>query len=65
MSPPMPDPSTGASVYLAGSLVSDGGTSLAAPLVASVYALAGGVGPSLAISLPYCPMLVMVLTYVM
>ena len=47
------DPSTGASVYLAGSWYQIGGTSLAAPLVASVYALAGGVGTTLGNSLPY------------
>ena len=47
------DPSTGAAVYLAGSWYLIGGTSLAAPLVAAVFALAGGVGSTLGNSLPY------------
>jgi len=47
------DPSTGASVVYNGKHYQFGGTSLAAPLVASVYALAGGVGTTLGNSLPY------------
>jgi hypothetical protein len=47
------DPSTGASVYINGSWHQIGGTSLAAPLVAAVFALAGGVGNTLGNSLPY------------
>jgi len=47
------DPSTGASVVYNGNYYQFGGTSLAAPLVASVYALAGGVGTTLGNSLPY------------
>lgn len=50
------DPVTGAAVYssYAGcSWCQVGGTSLAAPLVAAVFALAGGVGNTLGNSLPY------------
>ncbi|HET9098338.1 MAG TPA: dockerin type I domain-containing protein [Candidatus Saccharimonadales bacterium] len=48
------DPNTGAAVYLNGSWYEIGGTSLSAPLVASIYALDGGL-PSTAIgsSVPY------------
>ena len=47
------DPVTGAAVLVNGSWGQIGGTSLAAPLIASVYALAGGVGSTLGNSLPY------------
>ncbi len=47
------DPNTGAAVYINGSWYQVGGTSLAAPLVAAVFALAGGVGTTLGNSLPY------------
>jgi hypothetical protein len=47
------DPNTGAFVVYKGSGYQFGGTSLAAPLVASVFALAGGVGSTLGNSLPY------------
>ena len=47
------DPNTGAAVLLNGSWSQYGGTSLAAPLVAAVFALAGGVGNTLGNSLPY------------
>jgi uncharacterized repeat protein (TIGR02543 family) len=51
------DPNTGAGVYITSSGYSGwyqvGGTSLAAPLVAAVFALAGGVGTTLGNSLPY------------
>jgi subtilase family serine protease len=47
------DPNTGASVVYNGSYYQFGGTSLAAPLVASVFALGGGVGSTLGNSLPY------------
>ena len=47
------DPNTGAAVYWNGSWYQVGGTSLAAPLVAAIYALGGGVGTTLGNSLPY------------
>ena len=52
------DPNTGAYVYVTDPIYGSGyyeigGTSLAAPLVASVYALAGGVGTTFGNSLPY------------
>jgi subtilase family serine protease len=51
------DPSTGAAVYITAPGFSGwyqyGGTSLAAPLVAAVFAMAGGVGTTLGNSLPY------------
>ena len=47
------DPNTGALIYYNGSTYQFGGTSLAAPLIASIYALAGGVGTTLGNSLPY------------
>ena len=51
------DPNTGAAVYTTSytshGWLQVGGTSLAAPLVASVIALAGGVGNTLGNSLPY------------
>ena len=51
------DPNTGAAVYTlsysSGGWYQVGGTSLAAPLVAAIFALAGGVGNTLGNSLPY------------
>ena len=47
------DPNTGAYVVYNGSGYQIGGTSLAAPLVASIFALGGGVGSTLGNSLPY------------
>jgi subtilase family serine protease len=47
------DPNTGAAVYINGSWSIYGGTSLSAPLVAAVFALAGGVGNTVGNSLPY------------
>ncbi len=47
------DPNTGAAVYLSGTWYQVGGTSLAAPLVAAVFGMAGGVGSTLGNSLPY------------
>ena len=47
------DPNTGAAVILNGTWYQVGGTSLAAPLVAAVFGLAGGVGTTLGNSLPY------------
>ncbi len=51
------DPNTGAAVYITANghlgWYQIGGTSLAAPLVAAVFALAGGVGTTLGNSLPY------------
>jgi uncharacterized repeat protein (TIGR02543 family) len=51
------DPNTGAAVYITASGYSGwyqyGGTSLSAPLVAAVFAQAGGVGTTLGNSLPY------------
>ena len=51
------DPNTGAGVYITASGYSGwyqfGGTSLAAPLVAAVFALGGGVGTTSGNSLPY------------
>lgn len=48
------DPNTGELVYVSGKLMVGGGTSLASPLIAGVYALAGGVsGRTPAPSLPY------------
>ena len=54
------DPATGAAVYITATGYSGwyqyGGTSLSAPLVAAVFALAGGVGTTLGNSLPYANM---------
>ncbi len=51
------DPNTGAAVYTlsysSGGWYQVGGTSLAAPLVAAIFALEGGVGTTLGNSLPY------------
>jgi hypothetical protein len=47
------NPSTGAYVVYNGSAFQIGGTSLAAPLIASIYALGGGVGTTLGNSVPY------------
>jgi len=47
------DPNTGAAVYLAGSWWQIGGTSLSAPIVSAIFAMAGGVGTTLGNSLPY------------
>ncbi|MGB8215420.1 MAG: hypothetical protein WCE68_17860 [Anaerolineales bacterium] len=47
------DPDTGALIYINDYPYQYGGTSLAAPLIASIYALAGGVGSTLGNSLPY------------
>ena len=48
------DPNTGAAVYLTrAGWFGYGGTSLSAPLVSAIYALAGGVGPTYGNVLPY------------